>query len=400
MIYQGNFHLGELLKSRRARGREGLAVLSVTMDAGLIERVSLDRKQETTLLPEDHLSVEPGDIAYNMMRMWQGAFGLAKTEGMVSPAYVVLRTTKKIDPLFASYLLETPRLRYLLWAYSYGMTDDRLRLYYADFAKIPASIPSLSKQRLIGACIETWDAAISITESLIENSKHQKTALVEQLISPDKNPRSGRWVEKRIKQVAQVIVSSVNKKAVAGERHVRLCNYTDVYKNDHITSDIDFMEATASESEIARFALRKGDVVLTKDSEAPDDIGVPACVAEDIPGLICGYHLAIVRPNLNETDPEFLTGLFLLRKTRKYFQSESNGATRFGLPVSALENATFLLPTLSEQRRIAQALTRNTHEIALLSRQLELLRAERRFLLTTLIPQRTRAATRLSADFA
>lgn len=400
MIYRGNFHLGEIFKSRRERGGEGLPVLSVTMEAGLVERESLDRKQETTLLPEDHLTVEPGDIAYNMMRMWQGAFGLAKTKGLVSPAYVVLRPTKKVDPLFASYLLETPRLRYLLWAYSYGITDDRLRLYYADFAKIPASIPSLSKQRRIGECIETWDAAISTTERLIENSKSQKTALVEQLVSPDKNPRAKGWAEKRITQVAQVIVSSVNKKVVAGERRVRLCNYTDVYNNDHITSDMNFMEATASESEIARFALQKGDVVLTKDSETPHDIGVPACVAHDIPGLVCGYHLAIVRPNPKAIDPEFLTGLFLLRETRRYFQSEANGATRFGLPVSALENATFLLPTLPEQRVIAQAITRSNSEIAHLCRQLELLRAERRFLLNTLIPQRSQVTARLKAETA
>src|SRR4051812_21046649 len=103
-IYAGNFRLGEVLKSRRERGREGLRVLSVTMEDGLVDRDSLDRRQDSTLRPEEHLAVRPGDIAYNMMRMWQGAFGLAQTEGLVSPAYVVLRPTSKIDPVFASYL--------------------------------------------------------------------------------------------------------------------------------------------------------------------------------------------------------------------------------------------------------------------------------------------------------
>lgn len=398
MIYQGNFRLGELLKSRREKGLDGLPVLSVTMGDGLVERSSLDRRQETTLLPQEHLAVKPGDIAYNMMRMWQGAFGLARTEGLVSPAYVVLKPTKKLDPLFASYLLETPRLRYLLWAYSYGITNDRLRLYYADFARIPTLVPSMPRQRLVGACIETWDAAIGTTAKLIVIARRQKSALIEQLISPDRNPRSKSWSEVRIKHVAKVLVSSVNKKLEPGERRVRLCNYTDVYKNDHITSSIEFMEATASENEIAKFSLRKGDVIVTKDSETPDDIAVPACVADEIPGLLCGYHLAIVRPNTQMVDSEFLTGFFLLRSTRTYFSAKANGATRFGLPVSALENAKLLLPDVTEQRRIAQAIRGSNLDVSRLSRQLELLRMERRFLLRELIPQRARVEEPLETE--
>lgn len=397
MIYEGNFRLGDLLKSRREKGREGLPVLSVTVEQGLVGRDSLDRRQETTLLPEDHLAVKPGDIAYNMMRMWQGAFGLARTEGLVSPAYVVLKPTKKIDPLFASCLLETPRLQYLLWAYSYGITRDRLRLYYADFAKIPVLVPDLPTQRAIAGRIETWNAAIRITEQLIATARRQKVALVEQLISPDRNPHSEGWTNVPIKRVARVIISSVNKKLEANECHVRLCNYTDVYKNDHITSDMKFMEATASESEIARFSLHRGDVVVTKDSETPHDIAIPACVTDEIKDLVCGYHLAIVRPDAKLVDPEFLAASFLLRTTKAYFSSKSNGATRFGLSVSALENAILSLPDLFEQRRIAQTINGSNVEIVRLSRQLELLKMERSFLLSTLMPQKASAEVPLVA---
>src|SRR4051794_30860396 len=73
--------------------------------------------------------------------------------------------------------------------------------------------------------------------------------------------------------VSEIRVSNVDKKSEPGEIPVRLCNYTDVYKNDYITDDLEFMRATASRAEIARFGLRIGDVIVTKDSETPNDIG-------------------------------------------------------------------------------------------------------------------------------
>ncbi len=75
-----------------------------------------------------------------------------------------------------------------------------------------------------------------------------------------------------------------------------MCNYTDVYKNDRITDEMDLMRATATAAEIARLTLKAGDVILTKDSETPDDIGVPAWVPEDLPGVVCAYHLGLLRP--------------------------------------------------------------------------------------------------------
>ena len=98
------------------------------------------------------------------------------------------------------------------------------------------------------------------------------------------------------RQVTELTLSSVDKKAKPCEHAVLLCNYMDVYSNRFIRSDLDFMTATANEREIQRCTLRPEDVVITKDSEQYDDIGVPALVRDDIDNLVCGYHLAILRP--------------------------------------------------------------------------------------------------------
>jgi hypothetical protein len=104
---------------------------------------------------------------------------------------------------------------------------------------------------------------------------------------------SETWHSTELRNLADVRISNVDKKTYPAERPVKLCNYMDVYSNDYLTSQIPFMQASASLQEIERFALRRGDVIITKDSETPDDIGIAAVLTEDIEHLICGYHLHI-----------------------------------------------------------------------------------------------------------
>ena len=110
-------------------------------------------------------------------------------------------------------------------------------------------------------------------------------------------PEGWRFIP--LERVAEIILSNVDKKSGKGEAVVQLCNYTDVYYNDIIDKNIEFMEATATPREIERFSLRHGDVLITKDSETPDDIAVPALVNDTLENVLCGYHLAILRPRNN-----------------------------------------------------------------------------------------------------
>jgi len=183
MSYEGNHKLGDLFASRREKGQAGLPILSVTLNNGLVDREALDRKMDANLSDKEHLLVRKNDIVYNMMRMWQGAFGLAEKDGVVSPAYIVLAPNKNVNPIFASYLFKSKRQVYLFWAYSYGLTNDRLRLYFRDFKKIPAYFPKNKDQAKIAEILSTRDKAIETVEKLIENSKQQKKALMQQLLT-------------------------------------------------------------------------------------------------------------------------------------------------------------------------------------------------------------------------
>jgi type I restriction enzyme S subunit len=385
--------LGTAFSSRRERGKSGLPTLSVTLNDGLVERSSLDRKTDTNLLAEQHLSVKTGDIAYNMMRMWQGASGLSDREGIVSPAYVVLQPNKTVHPAYAAYLFKSPKMIHSFWAFSYGLTDDRLRLYFKDFSAIPVTLPPLEEQQRIADILRTWDRAIETTTALIQTSRAQKSALLQQLLTEQMRRAHFRseWSPTTIGDIAEIIVSNVDKKSSADELPVRLCNYTDVYKRNKIETHQDFMAATATESQVQRFALRVNDVLITKDSETPDDIAVPSIVRSTAPDLLCGYHLAIIRPKACVIGA-FLKFYFELKATRNYFFSRANGATRFGLGVSAIEEAPLRIPPIDEQVVISSILEAAEAEIEGYLSLLESLKTERSALMQKLLSGETRVS--------
>jgi Type I restriction modification DNA specificity domain len=140
-----------------------------------------------------------------------------------------------------------------------------------------------------------------------------------------------KWKADRLGKFADIIVSNVNKKTEDDEEPVLLCNYVDVYKNDRITSGIPFMEASATPHEIAKFTLYKDDVVTTKDSESPLDIAIPSLVAEDVEGLVCGYHLAILRADRRNLFGPFLAWLHVSQTIRSHYEMHACGITRWAV---------------------------------------------------------------------
>lgn len=165
------------------------------------------------------------------------------------------------------------------------------------------------------------------------------------------------WPTRKLREVADIRVSNVDKKTHFSETPVRLCNYMDVYSNEYVTSRIDFMEASATPAEIERFGLAIGDVVITKDSESPDDIGIPTVISEDIRGLVCGYHLALIRPKADELDSVYLAKQLSTSRVTRYFSLQASGSTRYGLPISAIESVEIPTPPKPEQTKIAEILS-------------------------------------------
>jgi type I restriction enzyme S subunit len=171
------------------------------------------------------------------------------------------------------------------------------------------------------------------------------------------------WKAMPLRASARYVVSNVDKVPAENEIPVRLCNYTDVYNNEFITLQLDFMQGTATADEIAKFALLVDDVVITKDSESWNDIGVPALVRETAADLVCGYHLAVLRPCKGLLEGAFLLRCLQAKPIRIQLELAANGVTRFGIPKSEIGAMTVPIPPVSQQRAIADYLDRETARI-------------------------------------
>lgn len=166
---------------------------------------------------------------------------------------------------------------------------------------------------------------------------------------------SNVFPEKAISAVTKVIASTVDKKTMPDELPVFLCNYTDVYYNSIITGNMPFMKATAKQSEIDRFSLCSNDVVITKDSESADDIGISTYIQSIRENLLCGYHLTILRPKKN-VDGRFLSLTLSHPRISYDFYRYANGITRFGLTTETYNKVKIPFPPLPEQKAIADLL--------------------------------------------
>lgn len=170
------------------------------------------------------------------------------------------------------------------------------------------------------------------------------------------------WKIDKLKNHCEIFASGVDKKIDETEIEVALCNYVDVYKNDVINKSIEFMMATATPSEIEKFTLQLNDIVLTKDSETPNDIAVPAIVKEVFDNFLCGYHLSIIRCN-RQIEPDFLIWVLRDLQIATQFHREAVGITRFGLASKHFKNGIITFPSKAEQTAIANYLDQATAQI-------------------------------------
>jgi type I restriction enzyme S subunit len=195
------------------------------------------------------------------------------------------------------------------------------------------------------------------------------------------------WELKRLKYISEIIPSNVDKHIYEDEIQVELCNYTDVYKNDKIDSNTILSKGSCNSSEYDKYHVKLYDVIITKDSESPDDIGIPCLISEQLQNVICGYHLTILRPT--SVDGRHLFRYLLSNFTKSYFCVSSNGMTRYGLGKSSIEDLFTTLPPLSEQEQIVSYLDEKTSLIDEMvekkKRKIELLKEYRTSLINTVV---------------
>lgn len=183
--------IATLYEESKETGREDLPILMVSINTGISEgEVGDDDRIRKVVRSEDksvYKVVHRNDLAYNMMRAWQGGFGAAQVEGLVSPAYVVARPKCELDSRYVEALLRTPIFTEKIRGLSYGVADFRLRLYWTYFKNLRICFPPLEEQRQIADFItaesKKLDALIHEKLELVIELEAYKKSLIYEVVT-------------------------------------------------------------------------------------------------------------------------------------------------------------------------------------------------------------------------
>ena len=176
--------LGKLFLERKETNYEGLQMLAITGAQGIIPRKELDLKDNSSEDKSKYLRVCVGDIGYNTMRMWQGISAYSDYEGIVSPAYTILKPSSSINAKYFAYLFKMPEIIFLFYRFSQGLVDDTRNLKYENFKKIKVCYPpDMKEQTAIAEVLSTADHEIDLLQQDIEQEKQKKKALMQLLLT-------------------------------------------------------------------------------------------------------------------------------------------------------------------------------------------------------------------------
>lgn len=173
--------IGKIYIDRNEKPNKKMELLSVTINNGVIKRSDIEGKDNSSEDKSNYKVVYKGDMVYNSMRMWQGASGISSYDGIVSPAYTVMKNKVDINNIFFAYLFKQPELIFKFRRFSQGLTSDTWNLKYPQIKEIKIKIPCLKEQQKIADFLSAFDEKIDIEKETLEHLKQLKKGLLQRM---------------------------------------------------------------------------------------------------------------------------------------------------------------------------------------------------------------------------
>ena len=283
------YSLGEIYKERKLAGDPKLPILTVSIHSGVsdgaLNEDELGKKVKRIEDKTQYKTAKAGDLVFNMMRAWQGAIGVARSDGLVSPAYIVAKPEREIYPLFMDYYMKQPRMVNMIHRQSYGVTDFRLRLYWDSFAQIQVSLPPLAEQKRIVEILSTQDRIIELLEKEVEQLELLKKSYMQKMFpqSGSNEPEirfpgfSAPWEQRKLGDVGTTYTGLSGKtKNDFGHGEAKFVTYMNVYSN--VVADPTMVEPIEIDNKQKQVEV--GDVFFTTSSETLDEVGMSSVLLE------------------------------------------------------------------------------------------------------------------------
>ena len=356
-----------VFNERVETGHAGLPNLNITIGRGVqIEENEGARKKRLIEDLNAYKRAKKGDIAYNTMRMWQGAVGDVPVDGLVSPAYVVAQPIKAINSRFYSYLFRTEIFQTETNRHSYGIVSDRNRLYWLGFKNITIPIPSREEQDRIVAFLDQKtaeiDALIAKKQRQIELLDEQKAILINRAVTRGLNPNA-KLKPSGIEWIGEIPEHWSTSRLKHECSHIVDCPHaTPIYDPDAEypairTSDVSPGETHVEKAkrvgpkEFARWTERLlprgGDILYSREG----DWGIAAPVPEDTT-LCISQRMMIFRPKKRIHSNYLMWQLNCQHVLRQGF-FDVLGSTVPHVNIGTIANYDLVVPSTAEQEAIA-----------------------------------------------
>lgn len=372
---------GRLFQQRNQTGFAHLPILEVSLKTGVRVRSFDEGARKQVMSDRDKYKLAArGDIAYNMMRMWQGAVGPVPEDGLVSPAYVVARPNPGTHSGYFSLLFRTSAYMNEVDKYSRGVVKDRNRLYWEQFKQMPSVYPPPEEQAAIARFLDHVDRrirrSIRAKQKLIALLEELKAAIIHRAVTRGLDPNvrlkpSGvEWLGDVPEHWEVVPLRRVITRAVDGPHHsprylengIPFLSARNIKTDRWSLGDVKYI----SHEDYAEFSRRVvpeiGDVLYTKGGTT----GI-ARVVDLVSPFQIWVHVAVLKVRREKVAPGYLA--FALNSPRSYEQAQlfTRGATNQDLGLGRMKGIVFALPPASEQDEIVEALdewTRDMREAA------------------------------------
>lgn len=359
----------ELFENSSLKGELGLPIYSVTLFDGMVKRDSLDRVVEDISEPKGNRQVKKGEIAYNMMRMWQGALGVAKEDCMVSPSYVVLKPVKNVLSSFYFRIFKTKKYLYLLTSHSQGITSDRLRLYYKDFAQIKLPFTMFSEQIKVDIFFNFIDSKIELLTKKKELMEQYKKGMMQKIFSQEIRFKADDgndypdWEEKKLVDITEIsngcsLDQNEQKKGIKVSRIETISNgHIDPTRIGYVQTDIN----------TSKYKILYGDILFSNINSVKH-IGKNA-IFEDEYDFYHGMNL--LRLKSLKIHSKFLYYYLNTFSLKKHFQRVCNQAvSQASINQTELGKTLIVYPNHDEQKKIANFLASIDDKITVIDNEL------------------------------
>lgn len=357
---------------------------------------------------ETYQIVNPGDIVLRTTDLQNDhtsvRVGMVRDRGIITSAYLALRTTLGVNPEFGFQFLNVWDASKAIYGHGSGL---RQNLYFSHFKRMPVEVPPPDEQVVIVRFLD-WangrlERAIRAKRKVIALLNEQKQAIIHRAVTRGLDPSvplksSGipwlgdiqqHWEVMPLKGVCEIQSGITLGKDYTGQAlrefpYLRVANVQAGHVNLSVVKTI---RVTKTEGD--RCMLQSGDVLMTEGGDL-DKLGRGCVWNGQVSPCLHQNHVFAVRPNQSRLDPRFLSALMGTTYARAYFQSTAKQTTNLAATnKTKLGMFKVLLPTVDEQRRILSKLDAELRPVntaaSRLEREVELLREYRTRLVSDVV---------------